>query len=85
MKTDILTFVAKFDVCQCHKGETIKLPGTLQPLPIPTSVWMNVSMDFITGLLKSGNKSFIMVVVEKLSNYAHFFTLPHPFTPTLVA
>ena len=42
-------------------------------------------MDFITGLPKSGNKLFIMVVVEKLSKYAHFCTLPHPFTPTLVA
>ena len=49
MKTEILTFVAKCDVCQCHKGETVKLPRNLQPLPIPTSVWMDVSMDFITS------------------------------------
>eukprot|EP00253_Pinus_taeda_P029747 PITA_29747 len=42
-------------------------------------------MDFITGLRKSGNKSIIMVVVDKLSKYAHFCALPHPFTPTLVA
>ena len=42
-------------------------------------------MDFITGLPKSGNKSIIMVVVDRLSKYAHFFTLPHPFTPPLVA
>ncbi len=42
-------------------------------------------MDFITGLPKSRNKSVIMVVVDKLSKYAHFCALPHPFTPTLVA
>ena len=85
MKKDILTFVAECDVCQRHKGETINTPGTLQPLPIPTSIWTEVSMDFITGLPKSGNKSVIMVVVDRLSKYAHFCALSHPFTPTLVA
>ena len=85
MKKDILTFGAECDVYQCHKGEIVKSPGTLQPLPISTSIWMEVSMDFITGLPKSGNKSVIMVVVDRLSKYAHFCALPHPFTPTLVA
>eukprot|EP00253_Pinus_taeda_P003014 PITA_03014 len=56
MKQDILTFVAECDVCQRHKGETVNTPGTLQPLPIPASIWTEVSMDFITGLQKSGNK-----------------------------
>ena len=41
-------------------------------------------MDFITGLPKSGNKSVIMVIVDKISKYAHFYALPHPFTPALV-
>ena len=42
-------------------------------------------MDFITGLPKSRNKSIIMVVVDRLSKYAHFCALPRPFTPNLVA
>ena len=42
-------------------------------------------MDFITGLPNSGNKSVIMVVLDRLSKYAHFCALLHPFTPTLVA
>ena len=85
MKNDILTFVVECDVCQRNKGEIIKLPGTLQPLPLPTSVWIDFCMDSITSLPKSGNKLVIMVVVDRLSKYAHFCTLPHPFTPTLVA
>lgn len=85
MKRDILTFVAECDIFQRHKGEIVKSPGTLQPLPISASIWMEVSMDFITGLPKSGNKSIIMVVVDRISKYAHFCTLPHPFTPSLVA
>ena len=85
MKKDILTFVTECEVCQHHKGETINKPSTLQPFPIPASIWTEVSMDFITGLPKSGNKSVIMVVVDRLSKYANFYALPHPFTPTLVA
>jgi hypothetical protein len=64
MKHDIHKFVTECEVCQRNKGETIKSPGTLQPLPIPPAIWKDISMDFITGLPKSGNKSVIMVVVD---------------------
>jgi hypothetical protein len=36
-------------------------------------IWRDISMDFIVGLPKSGNKSVITVVVDHLSKYAHFF------------
>jgi hypothetical protein len=72
-------------VCQRNKGETIKSPGTLQPLLIPPSIWRDISMDFITGLPKLGNKSIIMVVVDPLSKYAHFCSLQHPFTTSTMA
>jgi hypothetical protein len=42
-------------------------------------------MDFITGLPKLGNKSIIIVVVDLLSKYAHFYALQHPFTTSMVA
>lgn len=35
-------------------------------------------------LLKDGNKSFIMVVIEHPSNCALFCALMHPFTKTMV-
>jgi hypothetical protein len=85
MKQDIRQFVAECEVCQHNKGETVKSPGTLQPLPIPPDIWKDISMDFITGLPKSGNKSVIMVVVNRLSKYAHFCALHHPFTTSTVA
>jgi hypothetical protein len=85
MKKDIFHFVIECEVCQCNKGETIKSPGTLKPLPIPASMWIEISMYFIVGLPKAGNKSVIMVVVDHLSKYAHFGALPHTFTPALVA
>jgi hypothetical protein len=85
MKQHIRNFVAECEVCQCNKGETVKSPGTLQPLLIPPAIWKDISMDFITDLPKSGNKSVIMVVVDRLSKYAHFCALQHPFTASTVA
>jgi hypothetical protein len=35
-------------------------------------------MDFITGLPKSEGKTVIMVVVDRLTKYAHFFSISHP-------
>jgi hypothetical protein len=72
-------------VCQRNKGEIVKSLGTLQPLPIPPSIWKDISMDFITDLPKSGNKSVIMVVVDFLSKYAHFCSLKHLFTASTLA
>jgi hypothetical protein len=85
MKQDVRSFVAECDVCQCNKGETVKSPGTLQPLPIPPAIWRDISIDFILGLPKSDNKSIIMVVVDCHSKYAHFCALQHPFTTSTVA
>ena len=68
-----------------QQGRKVKSLGTLQPLLIPPAIWKDISMDFITGLPKSGNKSVIMVVVDRLSKYAHFYALQHPFTTSTVA
>jgi hypothetical protein len=78
MKRDIHTFVAKCNTFQRNKGETIKTLGTLQLLPIPPTIWTNISMDFTIGLPKSGNMLVIVVVVDHLSKYALFFFSPTP-------
>jgi hypothetical protein len=85
MKKDVRTFVVECDVFQHNKGETIKPLGTLQPLPIPPAIWRDISMDFIVGLPKSGNKSVIMVVVDRLAKCAYLCALQHPFTSSNVA
>jgi hypothetical protein len=85
LKTNVQKFVAECVVCQQNKVETIKTPGLLQPLSIPSQCWEEVSMDFITGLPKSEGKSFIMVIVYRLTKYAHFCALSHPFKASTVA
>lgn len=42
-------------------------------------------MDFITVLPKSEGKSVIMVVIYRLTKYAHFFALSHPLNASTVA
>jgi hypothetical protein len=42
-------------------------------------------MDFITSLPKSKGKNVIMVVVDQIKNYAHFFSLSHPFEQSTLA
>jgi hypothetical protein len=64
--------------------EKIKTPGLLQPLPIPSQRWEEVSMDFITGLPNSEGKSVIMVIVDRLTKYAHFCALSHPCKANIV-
>jgi hypothetical protein len=65
--------------------EIIKTLGLLQPLAIPSQCWEEVSMDFITGLLKSEGKSVIMVIVDRLTKYTHFCALSHPFKASTVS
>jgi hypothetical protein len=85
LKTNVQRFVVECVVCQQNKVETIKTPGLLQPLSIPSQRWEEVSMDFITGLPKSEGKSVIMVIVYRLTKYAHFCALSHPFKSSTVA
>uniref|UniRef100_A0A0A9BCD2 Integrase catalytic domain-containing protein n=1 Tax=Arundo donax TaxID=35708 RepID=A0A0A9BCD2_ARUDO len=85
MKTHIKEFVQSCEVCQQAKLERVRYPGLLQPLPVPSQAWQVVSMDFIEGLPRSASFNCILVVVDKLSKYAHFLALSHPFTAQKVA
>ncbi|PKI68053.1 hypothetical protein CRG98_011649 [Punica granatum] len=52
---------------------------------MPKSVFTDITMDFIEGLPKSTGKEVVFVVVDRCTKYAHFMTLPHPYSASMVA
>ena len=85
MKKYIADQVTQCPVCQISKTERVPYPGLLDPLHIPNIKWSEISMDFVEGLPMSKGKNVILVVVDRLTKYAHFIPLAHPFTAHQVA
>ena len=73
MKREIAKYVSECDVCQRVKASHLKVAGTLQPLPIPSWKWEDISMDFIVGLPTTPHKhDSVWVIVDRLTKTAHF-------------
>lgn len=85
MTKDIKNFLRNCVTCQEIKSMTSKPAGLLQPLPIPEAIWVDVTMDFITGLPSVKYKTVIVVVIDRLSKYGHLGALPANYTSTGVA
>ncbi|GJY21576.1 putative reverse transcriptase domain-containing protein [Tanacetum coccineum] len=61
---------------QKFKAEHQKPSGLLQQPEIPKWEWENITMDFITRLLRTNNEhDAIWVIVDRLTKYAHFLAI----------
>ncbi|MCH88801.1 transposon Tf2-1 polyprotein, partial [Trifolium medium] len=85
MREDIKDYVQQCTICQQAKTVTSNPAGLLQPLPIPSQVWEDIAMDFITGLPNSGGFSVIMVVIDRLTKYSHFIAQKADYSSKSVA
>ncbi|KAA3449090.1 gag-pol polyprotein [Gossypium australe] len=72
MRRDVERLVARCTTCQKAKSR-LSNHSLYMPLSVPTSPWLDISMDFILGLprTKKGRDS-IFVVVDRFSKMAHF-------------
>jgi hypothetical protein len=82
MKIEIAQYVAQCDTCRRVKAIHLKTVGQLNPLPVPSWKWEDISMDFIVGLPKT-SKGFdsIWVIVDRLTKLAHFLPVKTDLPP----
>jgi hypothetical protein len=86
MKGETIEYLARCQDCQQVKAEHQHPAALLQPLPVPEWKWETISLDFITGFPKTQKKNdFIMVVIDKLSNSAHFIPVKSTFKAINIA
>jgi len=85
MKNQIREYVLHCMVCRQAKTETKSPAGLLHSLPIPSQVLEDISMDFIASLPPTHGYLVVMVIVDRLSKFAHFVALKHDFDSRKVA
>src|ERR687888_956918 len=68
----IKQYVSTCGICQKAKPRRHGPRGYLQPIPIPSQPFKVVTMDFIVDLPESNGYNAILVIVDKLTKYAHF-------------
>jgi len=85
MRSDVHEFVSNCSTCQQTLYGKKKPGGLLQSLPIPSQVWEDISLDFVSGLPPSRGYTFILVVVDRFSKGIHLGALPSHYISYKVA
>ncbi|GJS01865.1 putative reverse transcriptase domain-containing protein [Tanacetum coccineum] len=76
MKADIATYISKCLTCARVKAEHRRPSRLLVQPAIPEWKWDNITMDFITKLVKSSQGfDTIWVIVDRLTKSAHFLPI----------
>jgi hypothetical protein len=67
----VLSYVDGCDTCQRGKSYPEMPAGKLMPNPIPTAPWIDISVDFITGLPEAQGYDSIFVVCDRFTKQVH--------------
>jgi hypothetical protein len=72
MRRDVERFVARCTTCQKAKSH-LNPHGLYMLLPVPSTPWADIFMDFVLGLPRTKRRrDSIFVVVDRFSKMAHF-------------
>ncbi|GKF59745.1 putative reverse transcriptase domain-containing protein, partial [Tanacetum coccineum] len=76
IKAKIATYVSKCLMCAKFKAEYQKPSGLLVQPEIPQCKWEDITIDFVTKLLKTETgQDTIWVIVDRLTKSAHFLPM----------
>ena len=76
MEKEVREYVEACPICARNKNSSRARMGLLQPLPVPTRPWSDISLDFVTGLPVSEGNTTVLTVVDRFSKMTHFIALP---------
>jgi hypothetical protein len=85
LEDDVLKHIRECTTCQQNKSEQTHSAELLQPLLVPEQKWESISMDFITSLPRVQGRDCIFVVVDRLTKFAHLFSIPTDYKAIQVA
>jgi hypothetical protein len=85
MRRDVERLVARCTTCQKAKS-CLGNHGLYMPLPVPSSPWLDISMDFVLGLPRTKKgRDIIFVVVDRIPKMAHFISCHKTDDASIVA
>ena len=75
MESEVQEYIKACSVCARNKPSSGSCMGLLQPLPIPSRPWSDISIDFVMGLLVSQGNTTVLTVVDRFSKMARLTAL----------
>jgi len=85
MRKTVEEYVRSCHVCQTSKIRRIKRQGLLVPIPASINSWVDIGIDFVTGLPKANGFDGVMVTVCRFSKMAHFSPISKAYNGKEVA